>query len=88
MKRRSHDLVELTLSFEAGRWRARGDGIDVEHAELPELDRLIARDAAGGRPGTRVHVRFDVGGLPEWMRQYQAHYFNYVLTLTSRGEPG
>ncbi|MBN1240237.1 MAG: DUF5395 family protein [Gammaproteobacteria bacterium] len=74
--------VELTLHHEAGRWRAVGDGIDVAHADLAGLDRLIG-EAVRRRndPPRRVHVRFDVDRLPAWMRQYQAHYFNYVLTL-------
>jgi hypothetical protein len=26
-----------------------------------------------------VHVRFDLEALPVWIRQYHAHYCNYVL---------
>lgn len=76
--------VEVTLRHEHGRWRAIGDGIDVAHADLAGLDRLIedAVVAAGKSPAPhRVHVRFDIDRLPVWMRQYHAHYFNYVLKL-------
>jgi hypothetical protein len=33
-----------------------------------------------------VYVRFDLGTLPVWLRQYQAHYFNYVLCVAPRGD--
>jgi len=26
-------------------------------------------------------VRFDRNALPPWLRQYQSHYFNYVLRI-------
>jgi hypothetical protein len=31
----------------------------------------------------RVQLRFDTRALPAWLRQYQAHYCNYVLHIAS-----
>lgn len=73
--------AEVVLSHEGGRWRARGVGVDVAHVELRGLDSLLARAFARSASATRVHVRFDLDGLPVWIRQYQAHYCNYVLTI-------
>lgn len=82
------ERIELTLKYEAGAWHAAGGGVTVSHADLAGLDRLIL-DAFGtdGR-ARRIHVRFDRTGLPSWLRQYQAHYFNYVLRVdtTAREE--
>ena len=74
--------LELTLLHDGVRWRATGAGIDDEHTELAELDRLIL-NAAAHASVNRVHVRFDSDRLPAWLRQYQPHYFNYVLTTGS-----
>lgn len=73
--------IELTLRFEAGQWRAAGADLDVSHADLAELDSLIVQAFAAEPHRRRVHVRFDTRALPTWMRQYQAHYFNYVLEV-------
>jgi hypothetical protein len=73
------DAAELTLRWEAGTWRAAGAGIDVAHADLAALDTLIIDELARTGGATTAHVRFDVGRLPAWLRQYQSHYFNYVL---------
>ena len=73
--------AEVELRFESGRWRALGPGVDLEHSELRGLDALItAAFAVPGGP-SRVHVRFDLDGLPRWLRQYHAHYCNYVLRV-------
>ncbi|HEX6998257.1 MAG TPA: DUF5395 family protein [Gammaproteobacteria bacterium] len=71
---------ELILSYDRGQWRARGAGLDLAHADLAALDALIVRALEGGGPSS-VHVRFDVDALPQWLRQYQSHYFNYVLRI-------
>jgi hypothetical protein len=73
--------AEVELRFESGRWRALGAGVDLEHSDLRGLDALLA--AAFAVPGgpNRVHVRFDLDGLPSWLRQYHAHYCNYVLRV-------
>lgn len=73
--------LELTLRWEGGRWRASGTGVDVSHADLAGLDRLILRALAGTSGAARACVRFDIRSLPAWLRQYQAHYFNYVLRI-------
>jgi Family of unknown function (DUF5395) len=76
---------EVVLSYADDRWRARGDGVDLAHADLPNLDALIARAFAERAP-VCVHVRFDLAGLPTWLRQYQAHYCNYVLRVARQSE--
>jgi hypothetical protein len=73
--------VEVVLRHENGRWRARGGGVDFAHDELRGLDSLLACAFADPAGPARVHVRFDLDGLPVWIRQYQAHYCNYVLTI-------
>jgi hypothetical protein len=75
---------EISLTYESGRWRARGHGFDVEHEELRSLEALVeARLAARGEPA--AVLRFDMGSLPGWLSQYQAHYFNCTLRLTPPG---
>ena len=53
---RARSRLELTR---IDRWRARGDGVDLAHADLSNLEALIARAFAERAP-VRVHVRFDV----------------------------
>jgi uncharacterized protein DUF5395 len=77
---------EVVLSYENERWRARGDGIDLVHSELTHLDALIVA-AFVERRSTLVHVRFDLAVLPTWLRQYQAHYCNYVLHVMAQSVP-
>lgn len=77
---------EVVLSYVDDRWRARGDGVDLEHRELRDLDALIERAFAARRGTTCVHVRFDTSTLPVWLRQYQAHYFNYILNVARRAQ--
>jgi hypothetical protein len=71
---------ELVLSFERGRWRARGDGIDVEHRELRGLEDLIEAQLAGEAP-VNVELKFDMAALPRWLHQYHGHYCNYTLRV-------
>lgn len=73
--------LELVLTHEQDRWRARGEGIDVAHATLAGLDALIAAALAVEAGPRRVHVRFDFGTLPTWLRQYHAHYLSYSLEV-------
>lgn len=70
--------AEVVLSYGDDRWRAHGSGVALEHHELRALDALLAR-AFSDR--NCVHVRFDFGALPAWLRQYQAHYCNYTLRI-------
>ena len=75
---------EISLSYESGRWRARGSGLDVAHEELSALDALLEARLAKSGEAAAV-LRFDMGSLPRWLPQYQAHYFNYTLRLTPPG---
>jgi hypothetical protein len=70
--------AEVVLSYGGDRWRARGEGVALEHADLRALDALLA-DAFRDRD--RVHVLFDFAALPAWLRQYHAHYCNYTLRI-------
>jgi hypothetical protein len=78
--------LEIVLTHEDGCWRARAPGLDLAHAELHALDALIEmRLAERGDPS--ASVRFDFAALPEGLRQYQAHYFNYALRSAPPGTP-
>ncbi len=77
---------EIVLDYADGRWRARADGLDLAHEDLAALDRLIEHELAA-RGVVRARVRFDTSGLPVWLRQYHAHYFNYELAIGGRAHP-
>ena len=69
---------ELVLSFERDRWRACGDGVDLEHRRLRALETLIEARLASEAP-VDVLLRFDMAALPRWLHQYHGHYCNYTL---------
>jgi len=71
---------ELVLTYEHGVWRAHGAGIDLGHADLSELDALVAARLASAAP-VDVCVQFDLAALPRGLQQYQAHYCNYTLRV-------
>jgi Family of unknown function (DUF5395) len=74
---------ELVLSFESDRWRAFGEGVDVAHRELRELESLIEARLAGDEH-VEVHLKFDMAALPRWLHQYHGHYCNYTLHVPRR----
>jgi hypothetical protein len=76
--------AEVVLRYESQTWRAQGAGIDVAHAELGAIDAAIDAALCPRAAPLHVHVRFDMSSLPAWLRQYQAHYCNYSLLLSSR----
>jgi hypothetical protein len=75
---------ELVLTYERDRWRARGAGIDVAHAELRGLEALIEARVANDASSVEVRLAFDTGTLPRWLRQYHGHYCNYTLRVARR----
>jgi len=75
---------QLVLSFEHGRWRACGDGVDVSHSELRGLEALLEAELSGEVP-VDAHLAFDMSGLPRWLHQYHGHYCNYTLHVARRG---
>lgn len=75
--------MKLVLSFENGRWRARGADVDVAHAELGGLEALLEAELASERPFD-VELAFDMAALPRWLHQYHAHYMNYTLRVPGR----
>ena len=54
---------EVVLSFERGRWRACGDGVDIAHRELRALEALIEARLASEAP-VDVLIKFDMDALP------------------------
>lgn len=77
--------TEVVLRYERKAWRAQGAGIDVAHSELAQIDAAIDAALVPRAVPLHVHVRFDMSSLPEWLRQYHAHYCNYSLVLSRRG---
>ena len=80
------ESCEFVLSFERGRWLASSGDVTVHGEDLPELEASLAhafrsKPALAARLPARVQLRFDYASLPRWMRQYQAHYFNYKLDI-------
>jgi hypothetical protein len=73
-------MRELSLSWANGLWRARGEGLDLEHAELRGIEALVEQRLAGA-DARAVAMRFDFASFPAWMRQHQSHYFTYTLRL-------
>jgi hypothetical protein len=76
--------LSLVLTFERGRWRARGSGVDVVHPELRGLEDEI-EERLGREAPVDVHFEFDMAALPRWLHQYQTHYLNYTLRVPRRG---
>jgi hypothetical protein len=76
--------TELVLSYEGRRWRARGDGVDLAHAELRALEALIGAHVASDAAPVEVRLEFDMNALPRWLHQYHGHYCNYTLRVPSR----
>ena len=75
---------ELVLSYERGRWYARGDGVDLVHAELRGLEALIEAHVASDAAPVEVRLDFDMTALPRWLHQYHGHYCNYTLRVPAR----
>lgn len=73
----------LTLSHDGTRWRATGTAGCFTAPTLREVEEQISRALLEPQAAVAV-LSFDVDNLPGWMRQYQAHYFNYRLKPASR----
>jgi len=76
---------ELVLSYEAGRWHARGNGVDLVHRELRGLEALIEAHMGNEAAPVEVRIEFDMDALPRWLHQYHGHYCNYTLRVPPRG---
>jgi hypothetical protein len=70
---------ELVLTYESGRWHARGDGVHLSHGELCGLEALIQAQLASSTARVAVRLQFDMAALPRWLHQYHGHYCNYTL---------
>ena len=78
---------ELILRYGSGLWTAEGQGLCLSASELGSLERAIgAALRARRRAPADVVLRFDLASLPRWLRQYQSHYFNYVLHVRAEAE--
>ncbi len=75
---------ELVRTYESGRWRARGDEIDLAHGELRGLEALIQAHVARTAARVEVRLEFDMAALPRWLHQYHGHYCNYTLHVPPR----
>jgi hypothetical protein len=75
---------DLLLSYEHGRWVARGADVALDHAELRGLESLIEARLAGAAAAVEVRMSFDMCALPRWLRQYHGHYCNYSLVVPRR----
>jgi len=75
--------LELLLRYDDGRWVANGNGLFAHGTTLDELDDALLDQlaAAGFETPVKVMMYFDHSSLPQWMRQYGAHYFNRVVQL-------
>jgi hypothetical protein len=78
--------VDVDLSYERDRWRARGAGLEIVHAELRGIEQQLAARLANDSAPLDVELRFDTAVLPRWMLQYHGHYCNYVLHVPARGK--
>ena len=76
---------ELVLTYESGRWHARGAGIEVDHAELRGLEALIEARVGNDAAPVEVKLNFDMVALPRWLQQYHSHYCNYTLVVRRWG---
>lgn len=78
---------DLSLTYEHGRWRARGAGVELEHAELRGLESLIEARVGIAAGPVEVRLNFDMAVLPRWLHQYHGHYCNYTLVVAPRVGP-
>ena len=77
-------LQDFVLTYEHGRWHARGRGIDVAHEDLRGLEALIEACVATDVSAVEVRLEFDTSTLPRWVLQYHGHYCNYTLLVPPR----
>ncbi len=77
--------VDVALTWEHGRWRARGPGLDLVHAELRGIESQLAARLATAAEPREVHLEFDMSTLPRWLHQYHGHYCNYTLHVPPKG---
>jgi len=84
--------LELVLSCEHDQWSAQVSDLQFTGDDLSCLEASIAQELQSNpqylaQLPVDVHMRFDVSSLPIWLRQYQAHYFNYVLRVEAQRSP-
>ncbi len=90
VKAAGSNACEFVLRYEQDRWVASGNDFTVSGHDLPELESSLAtafrsRPALAAQLPVQVQLRFDYAVLPRWLRQYQAHYFNYALNIGPAG---
>ena len=76
--------VEFVLSYTHQHWCAKSEGIVLMAENLRALEEAVAVtlvERFGEDRPVQAQMRFDTNGIPRWIRQYQAHYFNYVLNI-------
>ncbi len=82
--------LDFILSYRLNRWHAQGNGLTLVGDDLLELESMIERELQSHpdihlEDPSHVNMRFDISTLPRWLRQYQSHYFNYVLIVRPGG---
>ena len=78
---------ELVLTYEHGRWHARGADVELDHADLCGVEALIEKHVASAAAAVEVRLSFDMAALPRWLHQYHGHYCNYTLLVPRRAAP-
>ena len=81
--------LELVLSCQQDLWLATGPQLHCSGDALSGLEASIAEELQSNPLYRKslpadVYLRFDMASLPTWLRQYQAHYFNYILRVEAR----
>ena len=89
--------MDLLITHDGHKWIASNEHVSFSGRSLDELDEEVRRyvwehgDFSEARP-YRVKMHFNNAVIPQWMRQYQQHYFNRILVVdppsqTSGGRP-
>jgi len=81
--------LELTLSHDGDSWITDGLNRQVSGKDLHRLeDNIINAINIDSRftsnESIDVILRFDMNNFPEWLHQYQSHYFNYTFTINKQ----
>jgi len=79
--------TEIILSFDGEQWIVNLEDQRFISGELRELENRIIefirkKPCYANREFVRVWVGFDYDTIPDWLRQYHTHYFNYHLTVS------
>jgi hypothetical protein len=77
-------MREFALRHDGALWYADDGSVAVAAETLGALEDVLTavlQEQLGIDFVGEVAMRFDLSRLPIWLRQYQAHYFNYRLRI-------